>query len=193
MNSRRSRSSRPLTKSLACWPKSAKFEAGLVYLPERAPCLADLEAALFSFPGSRHDEQVDSSSGAGRRLRSLLPQSLLWKRRWGLPEWPGRPSHYRVGNCARTRFWKGGEAGSPAPATMTARCAGANACRTGSREACRRKSSKSQPCLMSSATSGCRSRWSPQSVREGRREAQASASTASTVMTNSKLGYMYPC
>ncbi|MFL5193620.1 MAG: phage terminase large subunit [Microvirga sp.] len=44
--------------------ESAKFEAGLVYLPERAPWLADLEAELFSFPGSRHDDQVDSISQA---------------------------------------------------------------------------------------------------------------------------------
>src|SRR4051794_5329938 len=44
--------------------ESAKFEAGLVYFPERAPWLADLETELFSFPGSRHDDQVDSISQA---------------------------------------------------------------------------------------------------------------------------------
>jgi predicted phage terminase large subunit-like protein len=44
--------------------ESAKFEAGLVYFPERAPWLADLEAELFVFPGSRHDDQVDSISQA---------------------------------------------------------------------------------------------------------------------------------
>jgi predicted phage terminase large subunit-like protein len=38
---------------------SAKFEAGHVLLPERAPWLPDLEAELFSFPGSRHDDQCD--------------------------------------------------------------------------------------------------------------------------------------
>ena len=32
---------------------SIRFEAGQVYLPTRAPWLADLEAELFSFPGSR--------------------------------------------------------------------------------------------------------------------------------------------
>jgi hypothetical protein len=36
--------------------ESAKFEAGLVYFPERAPWLPELEAELFAFPGSRHDE-----------------------------------------------------------------------------------------------------------------------------------------
>jgi predicted phage terminase large subunit-like protein len=44
--------------------ESAKFEAGLVYFPARAPWLADLETELFSFPGSRHDDQVDSISQA---------------------------------------------------------------------------------------------------------------------------------
>jgi predicted phage terminase large subunit-like protein len=39
---------------------SAKFEAGQVLLPERAPWLADLEAELFVFLGSRHDDQCDS-------------------------------------------------------------------------------------------------------------------------------------
>jgi predicted phage terminase large subunit-like protein len=43
---------------------SAKFEAGQVLLPNRAPWLADLEAELFAFPGSRHDDQCDSISQA---------------------------------------------------------------------------------------------------------------------------------
>jgi predicted phage terminase large subunit-like protein len=43
---------------------SAKFEAGQVYLPERAPWLPELEAELFSFPGSIFDDQIDSISQA---------------------------------------------------------------------------------------------------------------------------------
>jgi DNA modification methylase len=39
-------------------------EAGQVFLPERAPWLPDLEAELFTFPGSRHDDQCDSISQA---------------------------------------------------------------------------------------------------------------------------------
>jgi predicted phage terminase large subunit-like protein len=49
---------------------SATFEAGQVYFPERASWLADLEAELFSFPGSRHDDQVDSISQALNHGRS---------------------------------------------------------------------------------------------------------------------------
>jgi predicted phage terminase large subunit-like protein len=51
---------------------SAKFEAGQVLLPEQAPWLADLEAELFVFPGSRHDDQCDSISQA------LLDQNISW-------------------------------------------------------------------------------------------------------------------
>jgi len=43
---------------------SAKFEAGQVFLPERAPWLREFEDELFSFPGSRHDDQCDSVSQA---------------------------------------------------------------------------------------------------------------------------------
>ena len=43
---------------------SAKFEAGQVFLPERAPWLPDLESELFVFPASRHDDQCDSISQA---------------------------------------------------------------------------------------------------------------------------------
>jgi predicted phage terminase large subunit-like protein len=42
----------------------AKFEAGQVFLPERASWLPDLKAELFAFPGSRHDDQCDSISQA---------------------------------------------------------------------------------------------------------------------------------
>jgi predicted phage terminase large subunit-like protein len=43
---------------------SAKFEAGEVLLPEHALWLSDLEAELFAFPASRHDDQCDSISQA---------------------------------------------------------------------------------------------------------------------------------
>ena len=43
---------------------SAKFEAGQVFLPERASWLPDLEAELFVFPAARYDDQCDSISQA---------------------------------------------------------------------------------------------------------------------------------
>jgi len=44
--------------------ESAKFESGFVFLPEQAPWLTDYEGELFSFPNSRFDDQVDSTSQA---------------------------------------------------------------------------------------------------------------------------------
>jgi predicted phage terminase large subunit-like protein len=49
---------------------SALFEPGQVYLPEQAPWLPELEAELFSFPGSKHDDYVDSISQALNHTRS---------------------------------------------------------------------------------------------------------------------------
>jgi predicted phage terminase large subunit-like protein len=54
---------------------SAVFEAGQVYFPERAPWLAELEAELFSFPASRHDDQVDTISQVLNHAKS----SSLWQ------------------------------------------------------------------------------------------------------------------
>ena len=42
--------------------QSAKFEAGLVWLPESVAWLADYERELLTFPMSAHDDQVDSTS-----------------------------------------------------------------------------------------------------------------------------------
>jgi predicted phage terminase large subunit-like protein len=41
-----------------------KFENGLVFLPRVASWLDDLETELFSFPGGRYDDQIDSISQA---------------------------------------------------------------------------------------------------------------------------------
>src|ERR1051325_4245769 len=51
---------------------SAKFEARQVFLPERASWLPDLEAELFSFPGSKHDDQIDSISQAVEHKSSMF-------------------------------------------------------------------------------------------------------------------------
>ncbi|MBU3888572.1 phage terminase large subunit [Methylosinus sp. KRF6] len=44
--------------------KAPLFESGRVIFPERASWLPDLEAELFAFPQSKHDDQVDSISQA---------------------------------------------------------------------------------------------------------------------------------
>lgn len=67
---------------------SAKFEAGQVFLPERAPWLADFEAELFAFPVGRHDDQCNSVSQAltEENVRfpvRISPEALAWAARPG--------------------------------------------------------------------------------------------------------------
>jgi predicted phage terminase large subunit-like protein len=71
---------------------SAKFEAGQVWLPERAAWLLNLEAELFAFPGSRHDDQCDSISQALFEGNVTFPMNisdevLAWAAR---PAWATR-------------------------------------------------------------------------------------------------------
>jgi predicted phage terminase large subunit-like protein len=82
--------------------QAAKFESGKVFLPRQAPWLPDLEAELFSFPTSRHDDQVDSisqalahetntalwtrESNAGfQKFTEGLYTAALWRRHIGQP------------------------------------------------------------------------------------------------------------
>jgi predicted phage terminase large subunit-like protein len=51
--------------------KSSMFEGGRVFFPTRASWLSELENELLSFPGSLHDDQVDSIVHA---LDYLLPE-----------------------------------------------------------------------------------------------------------------------
>jgi len=60
---------------------SAKIEAGQVFFPEQAAWLPDLEAELFAFPGSRHDDQCDSISQA------LLDNSIPFWLKFTPEEW----------------------------------------------------------------------------------------------------------
>jgi predicted phage terminase large subunit-like protein len=55
---------------------SDKFRAGQVFLPECAPWLADFEAELFAFPGSRNDDQCDSVSQALSEGNVRFPMSI---------------------------------------------------------------------------------------------------------------------
>jgi|SRR5215211_539457 len=52
------------SKQIRMAVQSAKFQSGQVYFPEEAPWLKELEAELFAFPASRHNDHVDSISQA---------------------------------------------------------------------------------------------------------------------------------
>lgn len=53
------------------------FENGLVFLPSQAPWLGDYITELLSFPGSKHDDQVDATTQALEHLR--VPDKMaIW-------------------------------------------------------------------------------------------------------------------
>ena len=56
--------------------QTALFENGRVLLPSRAPWLADYVTELTSFPGSRYDDQVDSTTQALDHLRLRRPMYI---------------------------------------------------------------------------------------------------------------------
>jgi predicted phage terminase large subunit-like protein len=65
--------------------QAPKFEAGQVLLPREAPWLAAYISELLTFPGSKHDDQVDSTS-----------QALAWlSRRIAVHRVPVRPNPTR--------------------------------------------------------------------------------------------------
>lgn len=56
-------------KTMRLHAQTTLFEGGLVLLPTHAPWLGDYVTELLSFPGSRHDDQVDSTTQALDYLR----------------------------------------------------------------------------------------------------------------------------
>jgi phage terminase large subunit-like protein len=62
--------------------ESGKIEQGDVWLPRRAPWLADYVAELTSFPRCKHDDQVDATA-----------QALHWIGEEGME--PGILTYYR--------------------------------------------------------------------------------------------------
>lgn len=59
---------------------AAKFESGKVYLPISASWLTELEAELFTFPHSRHNDQIDSITQALAYEISGYDTSMRWAR-----------------------------------------------------------------------------------------------------------------
>lgn len=51
-------------KQMRLWAQCATMEQGLVHLPKEAPWLDDYLRELTSFPNSKHDDQVDSTTQA---------------------------------------------------------------------------------------------------------------------------------
>ena len=63
--------------------QSTGFENGLVFLPRKAPWLNDYVNELISFPGSKYDDQVDSTTQALDYLRSIDSAMEVWTKLGG--------------------------------------------------------------------------------------------------------------
>jgi predicted phage terminase large subunit-like protein len=56
------------------------FEAGKVFLPKKAHWLHDYRSELTSFPGAKHDDQVDSTSQALTHLKNSNSSLAIWEK-----------------------------------------------------------------------------------------------------------------
>jgi len=65
-------------KQMRLGVQSIKFESGRVYLPMQAPWLDEYIREITGFPGSKHDDQVDSTTQALEFLGILAPPVRPW-------------------------------------------------------------------------------------------------------------------
>lgn len=68
-----------MDKIVRLYNQSAQFEGGKVFLSQEAPWLAAYVQELLTFPGSRYDDQVDSTTQALESMRSLTNLEM-WAR-----------------------------------------------------------------------------------------------------------------
>jgi predicted phage terminase large subunit-like protein len=66
-------------KTLRLYAQTAEFESGRVLLPRSAPWLVEYVRELTTFPGSKYDDQVDSTTQALDYLRQTSI-SRVWER-----------------------------------------------------------------------------------------------------------------
>lgn len=67
-------------KILRLYAQTALFENGRVLLPRSAPWLSDYIKELTGFPGSRYDDQVDSTTQALQYLKERSSSMAVWDR-----------------------------------------------------------------------------------------------------------------
>jgi predicted phage terminase large subunit-like protein len=68
-----------MDKIMRLFAQSHHFESGKVLLPSDAPWLNEFARELTSFPGSKHDDQVDSTTQALHYMASNT-SSEIWAR-----------------------------------------------------------------------------------------------------------------
>lgn len=72
-------------KLMRLYAQTAVFENGYVHLPQQAPWLAEYVRELTSFPGSKYDDQVDSTTQALDYMKTNSDNIAVWRRAAGLP------------------------------------------------------------------------------------------------------------
>ena len=79
------------------------FESGKVFLPVQAPWLEDYRHELCAFPGSKFDDQVDSTTQALDYLRTNVGRNLgIWEKMARSPSMPS--THQSAWMAAHGRF-----------------------------------------------------------------------------------------
>lgn len=78
----------------------ARASMGRVYLPSKAPWLADFLAELTMFPAGKHDDQVDAFGLIGRMMDEMIPARAPKDRK------VVRPMDYRKGRRDTGESWR---------------------------------------------------------------------------------------
>jgi phage terminase large subunit-like protein len=58
--------------------QAIQFESGRIQLPENAPWIEEYVREITSFPGGKHDDQVDSTSPALEYLAKQAKNEAFW-------------------------------------------------------------------------------------------------------------------
>jgi len=67
-------------KTMRLFTQTDLFENGRIFLPTQAPWLAEYEKELLSFPGSKFDDQVDSTTQAFAHIREGSKVLRIWQK-----------------------------------------------------------------------------------------------------------------
>lgn len=67
-----------MDKEMRLFAQTALFENGQVFLPQQAPWLDEYKNELFSFPGTKYDDQVDSTTQALDYLKNKRSRIEIW-------------------------------------------------------------------------------------------------------------------
>jgi predicted phage terminase large subunit-like protein len=69
-----------IDKQMRLHAVSAEFESGRVRLPREAPWKEEYVREITGFPGTKYDDQVDSTTQALEHLKTKVRSRLVWSR-----------------------------------------------------------------------------------------------------------------